>query len=79
MTRSLTFYPQLTWAIVSSLLTIYLTASNSFVTRKDSGVLRPSFVDAAEAKNANAAQPPAKRKVMYYVRDNDQFAALLQY
>jgi len=50
------------------MLTIYLTASNSFVTRKDSGVLRPSFADVAEAKASNAAQSPAKRKVMYYVR-----------
>ncbi|KAF9643360.1 hypothetical protein BDM02DRAFT_3191773 [Thelephora ganbajun] len=56
----------LTWAIVSSLLTIHLTASNSFATRKDSGVLGPSFADEGEVKGPNTVQPPHKRRVMYY-------------
>ena len=65
-------HSQLAWAIISSLLTIHLTASNSFVTRKDSGVLGPLFAGADEAKDPNAVQPPQKRGVMYYVRANDQ-------
>jgi len=58
---------QLTWAIISALLTIYLTASNSFVTRKDSGVLGPSFAHADELKDPDVIPPSQKRKVMYYV------------
>lgn len=65
------FFPQLTWAIISCLLTIYLTASNSFVTRKDSGVLGPSFCHAEEAKGPDAIPPPHKRGVMYYVGARD--------
>ena len=69
---SLISHFQLTWAIISSLLTIHLTASNSFVTRKDSCALDPSFADADEDKDLDAVQPPHKRRVMYYVRANDQ-------
>lgn len=59
--------PQLAWATISCLLTIHLTASNSFVTRKDSGVLGPSFAEADEIKERNDVQSPQKREVMYYV------------
>ena len=55
------------WATISCLLTIYLTASNSFMTRKDSGVLGPSFADADGGKETDAVQSPHKRQVMYYV------------
>ncbi|TFY62566.1 hypothetical protein EVJ58_g3780 [Rhodofomes roseus] len=57
----------LTWAVLSALLTIHLTSSNSFITRKDSGVLAPDFADADEDQKA-AAVPAGepKRKVMYY-------------
>ena len=54
--------------MVSALLTIHLTASNTFITRKDSGVLAPDFADADE--DQKAASVPAgepKRKIMYYV------------
>lgn len=54
--------------MASALLTIHLTASNSFITRKDSGVLAPDFAGAIEGQKA--ASVPAgepKRKVMYYV------------
>lgn len=44
-------------ALISCLLTIYLTKSTTFVTRKESGVLSPDFEDAPAAP---------KRKVMYY-------------
>ncbi|KAF9241627.1 chloride channel [Melanogaster broomeanus] len=50
------------WATISSLLTIYLTASTSFTTRKDSGVLSPEF-DNSNGEHT-ASQP--KRKVLYY-------------
>lgn len=53
-------------AIVSSLLTINLTASTSFVTRKDSGVLSESFPD-ADREGKTPAVPEPKRKVLYYV------------
>ena len=65
-------HPQLTWAVISSLLTIYLTASNSFATRKDSGVRGSSFAHAEEAKDPSATPPPHKRRVMYYVGAHDQ-------
>jgi chloride channel 3/4/5 len=51
-------------ASVSCMLTIYLTASTSFVTRKESGVLSPNF-----PVNDNKSTPQAvesKRKVLYY-------------
>ncbi|KAH9942350.1 chloride channel [Epithele typhae] len=53
-------------AVISSLLTIYLTASTSFVTRKDSGVLSPTFASGDDAKSM--ANPPSgtPRKVLYY-------------
>lgn len=61
------YHSQLFLALSSTLLTIYLTSSTSFVTRKESGVLAPDFPGAPpEAKDQ---LPPAatKRKVMYYV------------
>ncbi|KZT71831.1 hypothetical protein DAEQUDRAFT_749819 [Daedalea quercina L-15889] len=57
----------LTWAVVSAVLTIRLTSSNSFVTRKDSGVLAPDFADAGgDQKAASVPAGEPKRKVMYY-------------
>ncbi|EMD37662.1 hypothetical protein CERSUDRAFT_114309 [Gelatoporia subvermispora B] len=57
----------LTLATISSLLTIYLTASTTFVTRKDSGVLAPEFETAdASQKAALAPVSEQKRKVLYY-------------
>ncbi|KAI0745872.1 chloride channel [Earliella scabrosa] len=54
-------------AVTSSVLTINLTASTSFVTRKDSGVLSSTFAGndgkAATDPPAGGAQP---RKVLYY-------------
>ena len=58
---------QIALAVVSSLLTIYLTASTSFVTRKDSGVLSSTFATGDD--NKSLANPPAPaRKVLFYVR-----------
>ncbi|KAF8264176.1 chloride channel [Lactarius quietus] len=55
-------------ALVSSTLTLYLTASTSFVTRKDSGVLSPDF--ATPIDDGKVMKPPLqfphKRKVLYY-------------
>ncbi|KAG9098568.1 hypothetical protein FRC06_006214 [Ceratobasidium sp. 370] len=57
-------------ALASSLLTIYLTASTSFVTSKDSGVLGPAFDPAR--KDAGSSTPPrfgseaVPRKVLYF-------------
>ncbi|KAG0706023.1 chloride channel [Suillus ampliporus] len=51
-------------ASTSSLLTIYLTASTSFVTRKESGVLSPGFDKNYEQNRSNSVQP--KRQVRYY-------------
>ncbi|KAG8921068.1 hypothetical protein FRC01_000429 [Tulasnella sp. 417] len=57
---------QLALAITSSILTIRLTASTNFVTRKDSGVLGPSFdLNASESKEP-VAQGGAPRKVLYF-------------
>ncbi|KAG1752982.1 chloride channel [Suillus lakei] len=53
-------------ASTSTLLTIYLTASTSFVTRKESGVLSPGFDKNGEQNASNSSQP--KRGVIYYVR-----------
>lgn len=55
-------------ALVSSILTIYLTASTSFVTRKDSGVLSPDFAPPTEYAKVFTppSQSPAKRKILYY-------------
>jgi hypothetical protein len=54
--------------LISSVLTIYLTASTSFVTRKDSGVLSPNFATPTENHKVSAppSAPPAKRMVLYY-------------
>ncbi|KAI0709544.1 chloride channel [Cerioporus squamosus] len=52
-------------AVVSALLTIYLTASTTFVTRKDSGVLSSTFATGDDAK-AVTDPPPQARKVLYY-------------
>lgn len=51
-------------ASTSSLLTIYLTASTSFVTRKESGVLSPGFDKSGEQNISSSSQ--AKRRVLYY-------------
>ncbi|TFK85536.1 hypothetical protein K466DRAFT_588014 [Polyporus arcularius HHB13444] len=52
-------------AVVSALLTIHLTASTSFVTRKDSGVLSSTFAGSDDTK-AVTNPPPQARKVLYY-------------
>ena len=61
-------FSQLFLALVSSILTIYLTASTSFVTRKDSGVLSPDFATPIEDGKVlqTPREPPAKRKVLFY-------------
>ncbi|TFK54445.1 hypothetical protein OE88DRAFT_1655111 [Heliocybe sulcata] len=51
-------------ALISALLTIHLTASNTFSTRKDSGVLGPSFDDNKQEDVPVVVEP--KRKVLYY-------------
>ncbi|KAG2111266.1 chloride channel [Suillus discolor] len=51
-------------ASTSSLLTINLTASTSFVTRKESGVLSPDFNKSGEQNPPSSSQP--KRGVIYY-------------
>jgi chloride channel 3/4/5 len=56
---------QLLLASLSCLLTIYLTASTSFVTRKESGVLSPNFPANDTKTSPNDSEP--KRKVLYYV------------
>ncbi len=60
--------PQLLLALVSSILTINLTASTLFVTRKYSGVLSPNFASPSENHKISAppSDPPAKRKVLHY-------------
>ncbi|KAH8119432.1 clc channel [Phellopilus nigrolimitatus] len=51
-------------AAASSLLTIYLTASPSFITNKDSGVLGPEF---ESTDKSQSVEPPVnKRKVLYF-------------
>ncbi|KAJ6593967.1 clc channel [Mycena capillaripes] len=50
-------------ATLSCLLTLFLTNSTTFVTRKESGVLAPGFADTPEP--ASQSELP-KRKVMYY-------------
>ncbi|KAI0684736.1 chloride channel [Cytidiella melzeri] len=57
----------ITLALVSCFLTLYLTASTSFITRKDSGVLSSDFAQGSENQKVDSspiAQP--KRKVIYY-------------
>ncbi|ESK97097.1 voltage-gated chloride channel [Moniliophthora roreri MCA 2997] len=51
-------------ALVSCLLTIYLTNSTTFVTRKESGVLSSDF-DPDKKLRGRSAVPP-KRKIMFY-------------
>ncbi|KAF8070501.1 chloride channel [Lyophyllum atratum] len=53
-------------ALVSALLTIYLTNSTTFVTRKESGVLAPDFPDSATSSKIPSQVASSKRKVMYY-------------
>jgi chloride channel 3/4/5 len=55
-------------AVTSCLLTIYLTKSTTFITRKESGVLAPDFVEPSEASKTPDPLVEPKRKVMYYVR-----------
>ncbi|KAJ7084448.1 chloride channel [Mycena belliarum] len=50
-------------ATISCLLTLFLTNSTTFVTRKESGVLAPGFTDAPEP--VSQTELP-KRRVMYY-------------
>jgi len=52
-------------AWISCLLTIYLTASPSFVSDKDSGVLGPDFPSTDESSKV-AEVPTPKRKVLYF-------------
>ncbi|KAI6040276.1 chloride channel [Pisolithus marmoratus] len=52
-------------ATVSSLLTIHLTASTSFLTRKESGVLSPLFMTNKHDEQQQSS-PQSKRKVLYY-------------
>ena len=59
---------QIILAIVSALLTINLTASTSFITRKDSGVLSSTFAAGDGVKSQASAPGTAGRKVLYYVR-----------
>jgi chloride channel 3/4/5 len=47
-------------------LTIYLTASTSFSTRKESGVLSPNFAT-HDSKRSIPQDAEPKRKVLYYV------------
>ncbi|KAF9268924.1 hypothetical protein L218DRAFT_954350 [Marasmius fiardii PR-910] len=53
----------LTLALISCLLTLYLTNSTTFMTRKESGVLSPDF-DPANTSATSSLGP--KRKVMFY-------------
>ncbi|OCH93772.1 hypothetical protein OBBRIDRAFT_748976 [Obba rivulosa] len=57
----------LTLATISALLTVHLTASTTFVTRKDSGVLAPDFATAdTDWHKVSDALTEPKRKVLYY-------------
>ncbi|KAF9815592.1 hypothetical protein IEO21_04513 [Rhodonia placenta] len=55
-------------AVASCLLTIYLTASTSFITRKDSGVLAPEFahIDGDPKTVESPSAGEQTRKVLYY-------------
>ncbi|KAH8108015.1 chloride channel [Cristinia sonorae] len=53
-------------ALISCLLTINLTASTSFVTRKESGVLSDSFAESQEQLEAKTSETEPKRRVLYY-------------
>ena len=50
------------------MLTIYLTASDTFSTRKDSGVLAPGFATGdSDPKTIEPVLGGQPRKVLYYV------------
>lgn len=53
-------------ALVSCLLTIYLTNSTTFATRKESGVLSPDYHDPSDGPKHEGTEGEPKRKVMYY-------------
>ncbi|KAK0486090.1 chloride channel [Armillaria novae-zelandiae] len=53
-------------ALFSCFLTIYLTNSSSFVTRKESGVLAPDFTDHRQSLKDTLSAPGPKRKVAFY-------------
>ncbi|KAF5385897.1 hypothetical protein D9615_002221 [Tricholomella constricta] len=53
-------------ALTSTLLTIYLTNSTTFVTRKESGVLAPDFPGSVTSSKDRPLPAVSKRKVMYY-------------
>ncbi|EGN99742.1 hypothetical protein SERLA73DRAFT_88360 [Serpula lacrymans var. lacrymans S7.3] len=55
-------------AVTSALLTIHLTASTSFITRKESGVLSPEFGNGKDTTSSPTSSPETqpKRKLMYY-------------
>ncbi|KAF8910368.1 chloride channel [Mucidula mucida] len=52
-------------AFVSCVLTLYLTNSTTFVTRKESGVLAPDFPETPRVKDPPSGAAP-KRKIMFY-------------
>lgn len=64
----LTSMQQVTLAVVSSFLTINLSASSSFLTRKDSGTLAASFTEGISDEDHRSQSGGFPRKVMYYVR-----------
>ncbi|KIM69743.1 hypothetical protein SCLCIDRAFT_19531 [Scleroderma citrinum Foug A] len=53
-------------ATTSCLLTIYLTRSTSFLTRKESGVLSPQYVHSNKGKRDISSASQAGRRVLYY-------------
>ncbi|KAG5648490.1 hypothetical protein DXG03_003101 [Asterophora parasitica] len=53
-------------ALVSTILTIYLTNSTTFVTRKESGVLKADFPGSNPDSKDQPRTIVAKRKIMYY-------------
>ncbi|KAF8630644.1 hypothetical protein AX15_002795 [Amanita polypyramis BW_CC] len=56
-----------TLALISSLLTIRLTNSGTFVTRKESGVLSPHFLNMKSSSKGQPTNPSARaRQTMYY-------------
>ena len=54
-------------AFISCILTLKLTASTSFVTRKESGVLSEEFAGGETKAAATSAGAEPKRRVLYYV------------
>ena len=54
-------------ALVSCLLTIHLTASNTFVTRKESGVLSDAFAESQENLQSKESAGEPKRRILFYV------------